>query len=99
MLATHEQARGKTRNGTSPRSMAVLTSHGARHLLAGFLLALATVASGCAVVRPWEREILAKPVMQLDRDPTEVRLREGLLGYREGSTGALGSSGGGCGCD
>jgi hypothetical protein len=37
--------------------------------------------------------------MQLDRDPTEVRLREGLLGYREGSAGAAGARGGGCGCD
>lgn len=69
--------------------------HLARWLLA---LSLAAAASGCAV-RPWQREILAKPVMQLDPNPTEVRLRESLLSYREGSTGALGSKGGGCGCD
>ena len=63
------------------------------------VLAFATAGLGCATVRPWEREILAKPVMQLDPHPTEVRLRESLLSYREGSTGALGSKGGGCGCD
>jgi hypothetical protein len=71
------------------------------HLLWGLLaLSLAAAGSGCAAVRPWEREILAKRVMQVDPpDPTEVRLRENLLSYREGSTGALGSKGGGCGCD
>jgi hypothetical protein len=37
--------------------------------------------------------------MQIDPDPTAVRLRESLLSYREGSTGALGAKGGGCGCD
>jgi hypothetical protein len=64
-----------------------------------FALSLVAGVSGCAPVRPWEREILAKPVMQLDPDPTVVRLREGLLSYREGSTGALGAKGAGCGCD
>jgi hypothetical protein len=68
----------------------------ARALLAGIF---ASTVSGCAAVRPWERQILARPVMQLDPDPTVVRLRESLLSYREGSTGALGSRGGGCGCD
>jgi hypothetical protein len=63
------------------------------------VLAVATAVSGCVTVKPWERDILAKPVMQLDAHPTEVRLRESLLSYREGSTGALGSKGGGCGCD
>jgi hypothetical protein len=63
------------------------------------LLVLTSFVSGCAVVRPWERQVLAKPVMQIDPDPTSVRLRESLLSYREGSTGALGSKGGGCGCD
>ena len=62
-------------------------------------LALAATVSGCATVKPWERETLAKRVMQLDPDPTEVRLRESVLSYREGSTGALGAKGGGCGCD
>ena len=63
------------------------------------IVVLVTAASACATTRPWERAILAKPVMQIDRDPTAVRLRESLLSYREGSTGALGARGGGCGCD
>lgn len=70
-----------------------------RQLAGLFLLVLVQAVSGCAVVQPWERDILAKRVMQLDRDPTEVRLRESMLSYREGSTGALGSKGGGCRCD
>ena len=74
----------------------MLMAYLARVLVA---LALAAAASGCVAVMPWERETLAKRVMQLDPDPTEVRIREALLSYREGSTGALGSKGGGCGCD
>lgn len=74
----------------------MLMAHATRGLL---ILVLALAAGGCVTVRPWEREILAKPVMQFDPDPTEVRLRESLLAYREGSAGALGSKGGGCGCD
>jgi hypothetical protein len=62
-------------------------------------LTLAAGLSSCVTVKPWEREVLAKPVMLLDPDPTQVRLRESVLSYREGSTGALGTKGGGCGCD
>ena len=81
----------------SPRgAIAVLM---ARRAAALVVLTLSATQSACAAVRPWEREALAKRVMQLDRDRTEVRVRESLLSYREGSTGALGTKGGGCGCD
>jgi Domain of unknown function (DUF4266) len=77
-----------------------LNTAGKRRVLPCLLvLVLGAGPAGCAVVRPWQRDVLARRVMQLERDPTEVRLREGLLSYREGSTGGLGSKGGGCGCD
>ena len=78
------------------RAMAVLMARRAPALLA---LTLSAAQSACAGVKPWERGALAKRVMQLDRDRAEVRVRESLLSYREGSTGALGTKGGGCGCD
>lgn len=68
------------------------------------LLALAVMLgvmtiSGCARVKPWEREHLADPIMQLDANKEEKAVREHFLGTREGSAGSFGVSGGGCGCN
>ncbi|MBI5237283.1 MAG: DUF4266 domain-containing protein [Deltaproteobacteria bacterium] len=54
---------------------------------------------GCAAVKPWEREYLADPIMQLGYNKEEKALREHFLGTREGSFGSFGVSGGGCGCN
>lgn len=54
---------------------------------------------GCAAVKPWEREYLADPIMQLDYNKEEKAVREHFLGTREGSSGSFGVSGGGCGCN
>ncbi len=62
-----------------------------------FLTVLA--AAGCATVAPYERERLAKRDMQLDRNPDATAGEQHAAAYREGSTGAMGSSGGGCGCN
>jgi len=62
-----------------------------------FLTVLA--ASGCATVAPYERERLAQRDMQLDRNPDATAGEQHAAAYREGSTGAMGSSGGGCGCN
>ncbi|MBI1911434.1 MAG: DUF4266 domain-containing protein [Deltaproteobacteria bacterium] len=56
-------------------------------------------ATGCARVKPWEREYLAKPIMQYDYNKEEKAVREHFLGTREGSAGSFGVSGGGCGCN
>ncbi len=63
-----------------------------------FISAIPFVA-GCAVVKPWEREYLADPIMQFDYNKEEKAVREHFLGTREGSTGSFGVSGGGCGCN
>lgn len=70
-------------------------------------LALASLLSGCSVlpslpepwVRPYERERLADPMMQLRGDPTASRHREHVLTVREAARGANGVQGGGCGCN
>lgn len=63
------------------------------------IAAAAGVFSGCARVKPWEREYLADPIMQFDYNKEEKAVREHFLGTREGSAGSFGVSGGGCGCN
>jgi uncharacterized protein YceK len=55
-------------------------------------------ASGCASVRPWQRELLAQPGMRVDPTP-ESDAEQHMLSSREGSFGGYGASGGGCGCN
>jgi uncharacterized protein DUF4266 len=63
------------------------------------LLLVLLGVGGCARVKPYEREFLAKPIMVLDRDPQATILEQHVYEYREGSTGGYGSAGGGCGCN
>jgi hypothetical protein len=64
------------------------------------LFALACAAlSACATVAPYERERLSKPDMILGRNGDAKAGEEHATAYREGSTGAMGTSGGGCGCN
>ena len=57
------------------------------------------VAGGCATVKPYEREYLSRPSMDLQREATEAKFYSHVLDAREGATGGLGSAGGGCGCN
>ncbi|MFQ5597584.1 MAG: DUF4266 domain-containing protein [Nitrospiria bacterium] len=54
--------------------------------------------SGCAGVRPWEREYLADETMQFDPDPLKTRWHLHVEEVLEGSRGGFSDSGGGCGC-
>lgn len=65
-------------------------------LLGGSLLGL---ASGCAVVQPWERGELADYSMRPDRDPLASTLAEHVYFTREAASGGRGVGGGGCGCN
>jgi hypothetical protein len=67
-------------------------------------VALACAAlAGCARLQPWvkpyERERLADPVMKLQRDGLSDKHFEHVRDVREGSRGATGVQGGGCGCN
>ncbi len=70
-----------------------------RRAARGLLLTLAALAaSGCATVKPWERDLHALEPMQLDVCAT-ARFERNFEVYREGAVGANGGkSGGGCGC-
>jgi Domain of unknown function (DUF4266) len=60
---------------------------------------LLLVIGGCATVKPYERGLLAKPKMQLEPSPEGTLLENHVYDYREGSAGAAGAVGGGCGCN
>jgi hypothetical protein len=67
------------------------------------LLVAAAALTGCASVEPWvkpyERQNFADPIMSGDRDPVAVAYLHHVFEAREGARGALGSHGGGCGCN
>ena len=67
--------------------------------LAGFCLVLCALASACSTVAPYERERLSRPDMIMGRNAQAKAGEEHATAYREGSTGAVGASGGGCGCN
>jgi hypothetical protein len=66
-------------------------------------LALAVGLAGCTSVEPWvkpyERERLADPIMALSRNSISATYRDHMFETREGSHGATGAVGGGCGCN
>ena len=66
------------------------------------VLALAGLG-GCTSVEPWvkpyEREHLADPIMALSRNSIAASYRDHVFETREGSHGATGAVGGGCGCN
>lgn len=63
------------------------------------IILLLAFASGCATVAPYQRETLARPDMQFERNPDATAGEQHATAYREGSSGAVGASGGGCGCN
>ena len=62
-------------------------------------LGCAALAAGCARVKPYQRELLAKPIMSFHPDPYEDVLDLHMYEAREGASGGYGSAGGGCGCN
>ena len=71
-------------------------------------LAAALLLGGCSSfsvptlepwVKPYERERLADPIMQFSRTPLGEKHFAHIREVREGSRGATGVEGGGCGCN
>jgi hypothetical protein len=50
-------------------------------------------------VKPWERDILARPAMQLDAAPLDAAYDEHIYFSKEAASGGRGFGGGGCGCN
>ena len=75
-----------------------------RHVATGFAAVTALLLlAGCKPIEPWvkpyEREKLADPIMALERDPVSGSYLDHVFELREGARGAMGSAGGGCGCN
>ncbi|MFO1269588.1 MAG: DUF4266 domain-containing protein [Rubrivivax sp.] len=68
-------------------------------ILGLFVAALA--CTGCAGlgVKPWERDLLAKPSMQLDAAPLASGIDDHIYFSKEAATGGRAFGGGGCGCN
>ncbi|MCC6337073.1 MAG: DUF4266 domain-containing protein [Myxococcales bacterium] len=65
-------------------------------------LALCTVLAllpSCVLVSAPQRGLLSKRCMQFNEDSDEQVLENHLVDSREGSSGARGARGGGCGCN
>ena len=63
------------------------------------LLVALLLASGCAPVRPWERETLSRRELRDPPCPSTRRHGEHVYRVREGTHGAYAAGGGGCGCN
>jgi hypothetical protein len=67
------------------------------------VLAFGAALGGCTPIEPWvkpyEREHLADPIMALSRNSIAATYRDHVFETREGSHGASGAVGGGCGCN
>mgnify|MGYP003634656191 FL=1 len=64
-------------------------------------LAIVLSLSACSNlgVKPWERDTLSRPEMQLIHDPVEAGLDDHIYFSKEASSGGRGFGGGGCGCN
>jgi hypothetical protein len=70
-----------------------------RFVISATALVVLAGASGCSSVKPWERGVLADPLMNRDRDPLGLALAEHMYFSREATSGGQGVGGGGCGCN
>jgi Domain of unknown function (DUF4266) len=72
-----------------------------RILLAVLIAASTAAIAGCSGmgVEPWDRDVLARPDMQLVSDPIEAAIDEHIYFSKEASSGGQGFGGGGCGCN
>ncbi len=71
-----------------------------RALLVAALLAV-VACTACTEVgpRPWEKDLMARPEMQLTPYPLQTAADEHVYFSKEASSGGRGFAGGGCGCN
>lgn len=65
------------------------------------LLVLPASLAGCGTlgVKPWQREILARPEMALTANPLDAALDDHIYFSKEAASGGRSFGGGGCGCN
>ena len=67
--------------------------------LSALSIALCCLLAACVTVRPEDKEFLAEPAMTYGSEGVSKAHDEHVFSNREGSFGAGGVSGGGCGCN
>ena len=70
-----------------------------RLIVCAALAATGAALGGCSGVEPWQRDVLARPDMQIVADPLEAAADEHIYFSKEASSGGQGFGGGGCGCN
>jgi hypothetical protein len=70
-----------------------------RHLSRLAVLLICGAALGCATVKPWNRDLLAKPEMKFVTCPPLQAIDQHVYFSKEASTGGADLAGGGCGCN
>jgi hypothetical protein len=67
------------------------------------VVGIGLLLGACSSIQPWvkpyERDRLADPIMSWDRDAISGAYLDHIYESREGSRGATGTAGGGCGCN
>ena len=81
--------RGKVGMGALPKLLALVSC----------VLGLSACGNIEPWVKPYERQQLADPIMSFDPNPVSSAYTDHVFEAREGARGALGGSGGGCGCN
>lgn len=73
---------------------------GLRAILFGSALVL-LITGGCSSigVKPWQREILARPQMALNAAPMDAAIDDHIYFSKEAASGGRTFGGGGCGCN
>lgn len=65
----------------------------------GGLLLLALAGCSSLGVKPWQREILARPQMALNASPMDAAIDDHIYFSKEAASGGRSFGGGGCGCN
>ncbi len=63
------------------------------------VLGMLCLLVGCAPVKPWERDVLARPDMAWEPDPLEAAHRRHVFFSKEAALQGGSAGGGGCGCN
>ncbi|HSY06566.1 MAG TPA: DUF4266 domain-containing protein [Steroidobacteraceae bacterium] len=65
------------------------------------VLPVPVLVSGCNPlgVKPWQREILARPAMAVTAEPMDAAIDDHIYFSKEAASGGRSFGGGGCGCN
>jgi len=63
------------------------------------IVILPALMTGCATVKPWDRDLLAEKDMALVTSPLDNALQSHVFFSKEAASGGQGVGGGGCGCN